>query len=469
MATEDAPMDDEEFEYPEITSFKRQVMSVRGGRVKYSRQVAAIISDFPFFGEIFGTIFAVPCLFLLGRKVSLVISQTLSLIVLGAHEYYSLSLRLPDQLFGLKEDFYCVVAEHACVRLTVFVMTVYVTEIAQPKFRAFFLGLFFVPFTISIFVGRNVFDIDHLLNLAILIQLFAGGLALLAPETPYWLALTGRSVAAERSFNHLTAGLGEPDDLEELLDAAAADAEARSVLNLSTPEFRAPLLKIVFMHLATDGVCQVFMSKNKEPFEFFRYDIYYDHLQYVTGLLPQFIQGVLPQFVQYFFPVTGCVLFEVFNFRFGRRTLYIGCVFATYVLYVCRFAAFVSGKVYLSWIFDSVCYLVGHMGGRPILLLIPAEIFPATMKEFGIASSEFLQIFFQINDYSHLDYTPTYHPYNLIRLSVVALGLGLTYLYMPETKDLTLVQTQQLGVQFEQPVLHIIYSKDEDVGDADVI
>lgn len=33
MATEDAPMDDEEFEYPEITSFKRQVMSVRGGRV----------------------------------------------------------------------------------------------------------------------------------------------------------------------------------------------------------------------------------------------------------------------------------------------------------------------------------------------------------------------------------------------------------------------------------------------------
>lgn len=101
--------------------------------------------------------------------------------------------------------------------------------------------------------------------------------------------------------------------------------------------------------------------------------------------------------------------------------------------------------------------------------LLYFQIFPATMKEFGIASSEFLQIFFQINDYSHLDYTPTYHPYNLIRLSVVALGLGLTYLYMPETKDLTLVQTQQLGVQFEQPVLHIIYSKDEDVGDADVI
>lgn len=324
-------------------------------------------------GEVFGIIFAIPCLFLLGRKRSLVVSQTLSLIVLGAHEYYSLSLRLPSAT-GLKEDFYCVVAEHACIRLTVFVMTVYVTEIAQPKFRAFFLGLFFIPFTVSIFFGRNLFNVTHLLNLAILIQLFAGGLALLAPETPYWQALNGRSVAAERSFNHLTAGLGEPDDFEALLEGAAADADERSVLNLRTPAFGIPLLKIFFMHLATDGVCQVFMSKNKQPFEFFRYDIYYDHLQYVTGLLPQFIQGLLPQFVQYFFPVTGSVLFEVVNFKFGRRVLFIGCVFVTYVLYVCRFATFLSGKVYLSWIFDSVCYLVGHMGGRPILLLMPAEV-----------------------------------------------------------------------------------------------
>lgn len=325
------------------------------------------------FGEIFGIFVAIPCLFLMGRKRSLIFAQTLTLIVMGAHEHYSLSLRLPSPA-GLRQDFYCVVAEHICVRLTVLVMAVYVTEIAQPKFRAFFLGLYFVPFTASIFLGRNLFKEDQLLNVAIFTQVFAGGLALLAPETPYWLALKGRSVAAERTFNHLTAGLGDPDEFEALMDGAVDDAESRSLLNLRTYRFGVPLLKMLFMHLATDGVCQVFMSKNKHPFEFFRYDIYYDHLEHVSGLLPHFVRGLLPQFVQYFFPVTGSLLFLVANFKFGRKTLFISCVFATYMLYVGRFATFLSGKVYASWIFDSVCYLVGHMGGRPIMLLMPAEV-----------------------------------------------------------------------------------------------
>lgn len=91
------------------------------------------------------------------------------------------------------------------------------------------------------------------------------------------------------------------------------------------------------------------------------------------------------------------------------------------------------------------------------------------MKEFGIAASEILQILFQMSDYNSLEYTPTYHPYNLIRLSVVTLGLGLTYLYMPETKDLTLVETQLLGVQFAPPILHIFYSKNEDVDETDFL
>lgn len=97
------------------------------------------------------------------------------------------------------------------------------------------------------------------------------------------------------------------------------------------------------------------------------------------------------------------------------------------------------------------------------------QIFPTTMKEFGIACSEILQILLQMSDYNSLDYTPSYQTYHLIRLSVVILGLGLTYLYMPETKGLTLVETQIRGVQFAHPILHIFYSKNDDVGETDII
>lgn len=78
------------------------------------------------------------------------------------------------------------------------------------------------------------------------------------------------------------------------------------------------------------------------------------------------------------------------------------------------------------------------------------------MKEFGIAACEFLQLIFQLTDYMHLDLADKPVPYNFVRLYLVPVGLFLTYLFMPETKDLTLVESQEIGMRFGLPTFSFI-------------
>lgn len=73
------------------------------------------------------------------------------------------------------------------------------------------------------------------------------------------------------------------------------------------------------------------------------------------------------------------------------------------------------------------------------------------MKEFGIAACEIIQLSFQVTDFLSLDLVDKAVPYNFIRLYFVPVGLFLSYLFMPETKDLTLVESQELGMTLGVP------------------
>lgn len=320
-------------------------------------------------GEALGIFLAVPCLYFFGRKVSLVISQLMFLLSLSINEYYSDRLNLPNTA-GLEEDYFCLFAQHICMRIYVIVMVVYVTEASQPSWRALFVGLFFTPFLLAIFLGRCFLPAPSCLSAAIITQIFSVAMSMLAPETPYWLALKGEREAAEQMYTYLRAGLGDPSEFEAMVDTAAVDAEERGILNLATPAFCVPLVKVFFMYVATDGVCQVMFTGHQGPVEFLRFNTSYEHTKW------HFPEVSL--YVHYIVPLVACLFYLPTCLYVSRRILYLTTILASYLIFLVTLIAYVhynsSSSKTMNLGVLKFCYFISHVGGRPVLLLLPAEV-----------------------------------------------------------------------------------------------
>lgn len=318
-------------------------------------------------GEALGIFLAVPCLYFLGRKISLVISQLMFLIALSLNEYYSDRVSLPNTA-GLEEDYFCLFAQHICMRIYVIVMLVYVTEASQPSWRALFVGLFFTPFMLAIFLGRCFLPAPSRLSAAIITQIFSVAMSMLAPETPYWLALKGEREAAEQMYTYLRAGLGDPGEFEAMVDTAAVDAEERGILNVASAAFAVPLAKVFFMYVATDGVCQVMFTGHQGPVEYLRFNVSYEHTRW------HFPEAAL--YVHYIVPLVACLFYLPTCMYVSRRILYLTTILFSYLIFLATLIAYVHYYSNKGGNFAVLkfCYFISHIGGRPVLLLIPAEV-----------------------------------------------------------------------------------------------
>lgn len=318
-------------------------------------------------GEALGIFLAVPCLYFFGRKISLVISQLMFLLSLSINEYYSDRLSLPSTA-GLEEDYFCLFAQHICMRIYVIVMVVYVTETSQPSWRALFIGLFFTPFLLAIFLGRCFLPAPSRLSAAIITQIFSVAMSMLAPETPYWLALKGEREAAEQMYTYLRGGLGDLNEFEAMVDTAAVDAEERGILNLAKPAFGVPLVKVFFMYVATDGVCQVMFAGHQGPIEYLRFNVSYEHTKWH---FPE-----VAVYVHYIIPLVACLFYLPICMYVSRRRLYLTTILTSYLIFLGTLLAYVHYNSYKTPNFAALkfCYFISHIGGRPVLLLLPAEV-----------------------------------------------------------------------------------------------
>lgn len=101
-----------------------------------------------------------------------------------------------------------------------------------------------------------------------------------------------------------------------------------------------------------------------------------------------------------------------------------------------------DASTYPNWIWDKKLL--------PFLL----QIYPGINRDLGAVASEFVQVIFYAIDHLVIyegKYVATYQYFLNFRWTLIPVGLICTYFYMPETKNLSLVEAEKLASEITLP------------------
>lgn len=313
----------------------------------------------PIAGDLGGVLASSITLYLIGRKKSLIISTVLFLA--------------PLLIFMLDIDPYTdymgVIIMHFAVRYQSVTLCVYVTEIADPTSRAFFLGQYFLTFTFGYALvayfpvaSKFIFMLAFVLGVGSLV------LAIRSPETPYWLALTDQREEAEELFNWLRGGTA--DNVESFLMFNRAEQESVTKMsglgaNLSSTNFVLPLTLIFVIFLADISVCRLLGRVTIDLVNAYDYD---DHFYYT----PLVGKASLSLIFRTILPILGCVVFLPLTFVLGRRALYLGSELLSLSMFASY--AFAQLDMRVPYTCTYACLLSTYVGGKQIPAVLAPEV-----------------------------------------------------------------------------------------------
>lgn len=312
-------------------------------------------------GDAPGIVLAVPFLYFVGRRYTLLLTHLIFLTMLLVNEYFHEQQSTLQHYQRLPEELAVYFVLHGCVRFYVIVTIVYVAEVAQPSHRAPLIATFFPFFITGVLWGRFYFRPNRLLLAAIVAQTSALILAVGAPESPYWQAFRGKEEAAYETFKYLRVGDDDTDELAALLESAAPEAEQPPLAGA----FGAALAKIVFLYMGTDSVCHVFMTHLTYPLHFFRYDNTYDHEVDVT---------MEPARAMYLYPIIGSLVFVAVCPFVGRRILYLSSILTTLLIFYVRHKHVTYDMNEMRVRSAEFCYFTSYLGATQVVFLLPAEV-----------------------------------------------------------------------------------------------
>lgn len=75
------------------------------------------------------------------------------------------------------------------------------------------------------------------------------------------------------------------------------------------------------------------------------------------------------------------------------------------------------------------------------------QIFPGKLRELGVAICELLQFVWQVADYTFVEEGVEWRHYYTLRVVLILIGILLTFLFLPETRNKTLVETEIAGAK----------------------
>lgn len=271
---------------------------------------------------------------------------------------------------SLAFDWATVLVWHAASRALMVCVFVYVAEVASPKWRAFFISLYFLIYQVAYLLGDAFAGQPKIANFVCMATTTASlVLSFLVPESPYWLTLAGDRAAGQHSFQYLRPGAADAAEGRELLaraDAGLAEKQRGLAANACSSRFCWRLMIISSLYLADNnvkfilnpGILSAIAAASDGPPEsrqadFWRHFSSYDLMINV-------------------FPVLGCLVYAVICFFFSRRMLYIVPIIMTFSLYLSYYTTTLDGRIALYSV--SFSYLFKYIGGDQIPRIMAAEV-----------------------------------------------------------------------------------------------
>ena len=169
-------------------------------------------------GDLFGACICGFCLYFYGRKKNLI---------------YTTLLFLVPQLVFVSDlhpiiDFTGIVALYFANRFLIVTLSVYVAEVAEPRWRAPFFGIYFIGMALGHMAGNFLPSTSKVPIVGCFsLTITALVLAFLSPESPYYMALKRRRVEAEDLFDMLRVGAGDVNESNILFNKADSDRRIR--------------------------------------------------------------------------------------------------------------------------------------------------------------------------------------------------------------------------------------------------
>lgn len=248
-----------------------------------------------------------------GRKSTIVICNV-SFVLLETLFYYDYG----DALGLIMVTWQIIAREGARI-----VFFTYVAEIISSSFRAFFMGFHQLVLILGTVINHNIFGGKWLMFLSsLLLACCALFISIFVPESPFWLAATGKAEAAEQVFSWIRAGSLDAADVAEfdlLLDAAREREEKGVLVKILSLTFVVCCSFALVLHLCRVHPCDV---QQTVMYDFYFVEKVSDFgLDYDDALAYYDVYNV----DKYREPleILGCLLHLVISIVVGRKIIYL--------------------------------------------------------------------------------------------------------------------------------------------------
>lgn len=246
---------------------------------------------------------------------------------------------------------------------------VYVAEVADNTFRAFFMGLFMV---VNFGVARKFWSmmaggqLPLLYRFTVVLALFSAVSSIFLPQTPFSLALKGDPQKARRVFAWFRAGDSDAAECEQMLATAQNIAQRGDLAKkILSPSFAVGMAICFFL-----GICELFPCDPHIVFAHERYATK-NHTQALYVMANQFFYSIMAPQNQLDYILRGGLLYQVLCFVIPRKILYVGSITVNLLLSV---PVVLQMDNELLKTITPYCFTSGYGGRFQSVFLLPVEV-----------------------------------------------------------------------------------------------
>lgn len=312
-------------------------------------------------GDIFGACICGFLLYWYGRKKNLI---------------YTTLLFLVPQLVFVSDlhpmiDFSGIVALYFANRFLIVTLSVYVSEVVEPRFRAPFFGVYFIGLTLGHMAGNFLPSTSKLPIVGCFsLTITALVLAFLSPESPYFMTLKRRREEAEDLFDMLRVGASDLDESNALFNKADSDRQVRRqgiISQVYNRNFIVPVSIVFFMLLANNDMCYIIQPV-------------LDELMAEVGTTSMEEEEPVPGSKDFntvflmhnILPVLGSMAFLGLTLHFGRRLMFVTSIGLSLLIFPLLHLSKRMGDI--PKLIYTLCFLFTYLGSKQMTRIVSSEV-----------------------------------------------------------------------------------------------
>lgn len=248
---------------------------------------------------------------------------------------------------------------------------IYLAEITSPKFRAFFMGLYYfyqasIDEEISAALGER--RMNRMLRNCAVLATFTSVFAVFVPETPFWLALKSKSDKAEEIFTWIRAGNSGRSEFNQMLTQAKNIESERVMKFIKSRTFAIAMIFTIFIVICAFNPCYVM-------------EVIFNDSYFPEGSTPEDEQiselnkvMQAPDNYRQRNEFYGRLIFLMVQFAVPRKViLFVSYIFGVLIISAIKLTIG-HADTYLLSLFSSCCSLTPNLGMTQLLMILSVEV-----------------------------------------------------------------------------------------------